>query len=101
MTRERLNGLAWAIIDSNRYMALGTAGPDGHMGFAHLVRLGDRHRLGLVAHVAVDWAGPPLVRPHDVAAEVPVGVQPGRRRRHRHITAAERLTRGAGPSHRV
>jgi predicted pyridoxine 5'-phosphate oxidase superfamily flavin-nucleotide-binding protein len=30
VTCERLNGLAWAIIDSNRYMALGTADPDGH-----------------------------------------------------------------------
>ena len=29
-TRERLNDLARTIIDSNRYMALGTAGPDGH-----------------------------------------------------------------------
>ena len=30
MTRERLNDLARTIIDSNRYMVLGTAGPDGH-----------------------------------------------------------------------
>jgi putative heme iron utilization protein len=30
MTRERLNDLARAIIDANRYMALGTADPDGH-----------------------------------------------------------------------
>ena len=30
MTRERLNDLARTIIDSNRYMALGTADPDGH-----------------------------------------------------------------------
>jgi hypothetical protein len=30
VTRERLNDLARTIIDSNRYMALGTADPDGH-----------------------------------------------------------------------
>ena len=30
MTRERLNDLARTIIDSNRYMVLGTADPDGH-----------------------------------------------------------------------
>jgi len=30
MTRERLNDLARTVIDSNRYMALGTADPDGH-----------------------------------------------------------------------
>jgi nitroimidazol reductase NimA-like FMN-containing flavoprotein (pyridoxamine 5'-phosphate oxidase superfamily) len=30
MTRERLNDLARTIIDSNRYMALGTADADGH-----------------------------------------------------------------------
>jgi hypothetical protein len=30
MTLERLNDLARTIIDSNRYMALGTADPDGH-----------------------------------------------------------------------
>jgi hypothetical protein len=30
MTRERLNDLARTIIDSNRYMALGTADRDGH-----------------------------------------------------------------------
>jgi hypothetical protein len=28
------------------------------MGFARLIRLGDRHGPGLVAHVAFDWAGP-------------------------------------------
>jgi Pyridoxamine 5'-phosphate oxidase len=45
VTRERLNDLARTIIDSNRYMALGTADPDGHPWlFARLVRLGDRHR---------------------------------------------------------
>ena len=30
MTRERLNDRARTIIDSNRYMALGTADSDGH-----------------------------------------------------------------------
>ena len=30
MTRDRLNDLARTIIDANRYMALGTAGADGH-----------------------------------------------------------------------
>ena len=30
MTRKRLDDLARTIIDSNRYMALGTADPDGH-----------------------------------------------------------------------
>jgi hypothetical protein len=30
MTSERLNELARTIIDANRYMALGTADPDGH-----------------------------------------------------------------------
>jgi pyridoxine/pyridoxamine 5'-phosphate oxidase len=30
MTRQRLNDLARTVIDSNRYMALGTAGADGH-----------------------------------------------------------------------
>src|SRR5262245_64306560 len=30
MTSERLDDLARTIIDSNRYMALGTADPDGH-----------------------------------------------------------------------
>jgi predicted pyridoxine 5'-phosphate oxidase superfamily flavin-nucleotide-binding protein len=30
MTRERLDDLARNVIDSNRYMALGTADADGH-----------------------------------------------------------------------
>jgi predicted pyridoxine 5'-phosphate oxidase superfamily flavin-nucleotide-binding protein len=30
MTRDRLNALARTIIESNRYMALGTADPDGN-----------------------------------------------------------------------
>ena len=30
MTRGRLNELARTIFDSNRYMALGTADPEGH-----------------------------------------------------------------------
>jgi hypothetical protein len=30
MTRERVDDLARKVIDSNRYMALGTADADGH-----------------------------------------------------------------------
>ena len=32
MTRKRLDDLARTIIDSNRYMALGTGDPNGHRG---------------------------------------------------------------------
>jgi hypothetical protein len=47
VTRERLNDLARTIIDSNRYMPLGMADPDGHPWvFARLVRLGHWHRRG-------------------------------------------------------
>ena len=55
--------------------------------------LGDRHGPVSVAHVVFDSAAPPPVRPHHVAAQVPVGFQLGRRRRHPRTTAAERLTR--------
>jgi hypothetical protein len=54
MSHARLNDLARTIIDSNRYMVLGTADQAGHPWVTSVVRLKGLHALplGLVARVA-------------------------------------------------